>query len=321
MSDEEREMGNVLVVGGAGYVGGYLVDYFLEMGCDVTVFDNLMYESRYLKDVPFIRGDVRDRKLLRQILHEYDTVIWLAAIVGDGACAVDPFLTQEINSTMPKWLVDNFAGKIVYPSTCSVYGVNNEKIGETAEPNPLSIYAETKLEAEQYIVANANDYLLFRLGTLYGLGDALSRIRLDLVVNILTQRAAQGLKLTVNGGEQWRPLLHVRDVATAMYYGLSMGLTGLFNLASENCTIKQIAETIKCQLVDVEVQYMDMTFEDQRNYRVHTDLWTNYGWEPQHTLKEGIREITEVICQGRIKNVGDSIYSNAGFINEHYWRM
>jgi len=321
MFDKEREIGNILVVGGAGYVGGYLVDYFLEMGCDITVFDNLMYESRYLKEVSFIRGDVRDRKLLSMILPNFDTVIWLAALVGDGACAVDPFLTQEINANMPKWLADHFNGKIVYPSTCSVYGVNNDWLDENAATNPISVYAETKLEAEQYIIHNAEDYLIFRLGTLYGLGDSLSRIRLDLVVNILTQRAAQGLPLTVNGGEQWRPLLHVRDVATAMYYGLSMGLSGMFNLAVENFTIKEIAELIAKQLIDVKINYTTMSFEDLRNYKVHTETWAKYGWEAQHTLAEGIQEITEVICQGRIKNVSDPVYSNAGYINEHYWRM
>ena len=116
----------------------------------VSVLDNLLYEERYLRDVEFFNVDVRNIEELSKIIHNYDTVIVLAGLVGDAACAVDPSMTRDINITHVKWVADNYKGKIVYTSTCSVYGKNDDLIDETATPNPLSVYAETKLEAEQY---------------------------------------------------------------------------------------------------------------------------------------------------------------------------
>ena len=110
-----------------------------------------MYETRYLKDINFIYGDILDREKLFPILDEFDVVIWLAAIVGDGACAIDPAMTKAVNEDSVKWLVDNYDGRIVFASTCSVYGIQNNLIDELAEFNPQSIYASTKLAAEKYI--------------------------------------------------------------------------------------------------------------------------------------------------------------------------
>ena len=228
----------VLIVGGAGFIGGPLPDCLHHAGFSVTIYDNLLFENRYMKEVDFVYGDIRDKRKLSTLLKNQDVVIWLAGLVGDGACAVNAPLTRELNVDCPKWLVDNFNGKIVFPSTCSVYGINNDLITEDAEPNPLSLYAATKLEAEQYILNNAKEPMVFRLGTLYGLGDLHSRIRLDLVVNILSMRAARGDPLTVFGGEQWRPLLHVRDAAEAFVFSIEKNLSGLYNLSRENYQIK-----------------------------------------------------------------------------------
>jgi nucleoside-diphosphate-sugar epimerase len=314
-------MTKILITGGAGYVGGYMTDLLLKSGKDVTVFDNLIYETRFLKNVPFIYGDIRDREKLRKILPEYDVVIWLAGIVGDGACAVDPFLTQSINEDTVKWLADNYTGKIVFPSTCSVYGVNDDLIDETAPTNPLSMYAITKLYAERYIVDHHADFLIFRLGTLYGLSDEHSRIRLDLVTNVLTQKATLGAPLTVFGGDQWRPLLHVRDVAEATLFGLENGINGLFNLHSENFRIRDIADQI-CQVIPgTKVVIQDMKFEDQRNYHVTSERYRNLGWKPKFELCQGIREMHALIKDHRIKNTTDPIYYNAHYINERITKL
>ncbi len=314
-------MTKILISGGAGYVGGYMTDLFAKHGEDVTVYDNLIYESRFLKMVSFIYGDIRDREKLRKILPKYDVVIWLAAIVGDGACAVDPFLTQSINEDTVKWLVDHYSGKIVFPSTCSVYGVNNDLIDESAPTNPLSMYAITKLNAENYILSRHKDYLIFRLGTLYGLSDEHSRIRLDLVTNILTQKAALGEPLTVFGGDQWRPLLHVRDVAEATLFGLKHQVNGLFNLHTENYRIREIAEEIKKIVPGTKVIYQDLKFEDLRNYRVKSDAYRGLGWEPKHNMSEGIREMHMVIKEHRIKDINNPIYYNAHYINERHTKL
>lgn len=318
----------VLVVGGAGYVGGALVDLLKNINfLSVTVYDILAYESRYLKSgVTFIYGDIRDREKLAQILPQFDIVVWLAALVGDGACAADPFLTESINTDSVKWLVDNFKGRIVFPSTCSVYGVNNDLIDEDATPNPLSVYAKTKLAAERYILEHGNRPLVFRLGTLYGLGDEHSRIRLDLVVNVLTKRAVDGQVLRVCGGEQWRPLIHVKDVARAIVFGVLHDIEGLYNLASQNCTIKQIAEEVRRVVPGCQVEFTEGKFEDLRNYRVCWDRWAkkvlknNSSFIPLWSLVDGVLQIAKVIREHRIKNPDDPMYSNEAHIKNEYRR-
>lgn len=305
----------VLIVGGAGYVGGFMTDLLNDdEQFDVTVYDNLLYETRYLKKVKFINGDIRDQEKLGALLGDFDTVIWLAAIVGDGACAIDEPLTHEINAESVKWLVDNFHGKIVFMSTCSVYGMNNDLIDEDAAPNPLSAYASTKLEAERYIRAHAEEYLIFRLGTLYGLSDEHSRLRFDLVANILTLKAVRGEKLTVFGGEQWRPLLHVRDVGYAVQYCLKNGITGLYNLSERNVVIKDLAETIRSIVPGTTIIYQDMKYEDLRNYHVKNDKIMATGWRPKLALEDGIKELVAIFEEGRVKDVDDPVYSNVAFL-------
>lgn len=312
---------NILIVGGAGYIGGFLTDYLLDNNYNVTVYDNLMYEERYLKDVNFIYGDIRDKEKLINIINKSDIVIWLAAIVGDGACAVDPFLTQTINEDCVKWLVDNYKGKIVFTSTASVYGINNDLIGEDAQPNPISVYAKTKLKAEEYVINHCNNYLVFRLGTLFGIGDKLSRLRLDLVANILTKRATMGESLTVFGGDQWRPLLHVKDVSTAILFGIKNDINGLYNLSYKNYKICDIAKEIGEVISSANIKYQDIPFEDLRNYKVKNDKFINLGWKNEFDLKQGISEIYKVVSENRIKNINNPIYSNEGYLNKNYWKM
>lgn len=315
----DGRMGNrTLIVGGAGYVGGFLSTSLYEYGHDIAVYDSLVYENHFLKEVPFIRGDVRDREKLSKILPDFDTVIWLAAIVGDGACAIDPFLTQAINEDSVKWLVDNYHKRIVFASTCSIYGINNELIYENAEPNPISVYAKTKLAAEKYIRENSKNHLIFRLGTLFGIGDTHSRLRLDLVVNVLAKRAACGEDLRVFGGDQWRPLLHVRDVTTAILCGQAHNITGLYNLSLKNCRIREIADEICKEIPGTKVAYEDLNFEDQRNYRVVSDAYESKGWSPSYSLKEGIQQIYRCVKENRLKYPDSVLYSNEFYLGAKY---
>lgn len=312
-------MNKILVVGGAGYVGGYLTDLLIKYDHEVTVYDNLLYERDFLKDVPFIYGDVRDRDLLEDILPAFNTVIWLAAVVGDGACARDPYVAQSINEDSVKWLVDNFNKKIVFMSTCSVYGANQKLLIEDALTNPLSVYAKTKLAAERYLMENASVMpLVFRLGTLFGLGDRYSRIRLDLVVNVLTKNAALDIPLKVYGGDQWRPLLHVKDVARAVVYCLDNNISGLYNLSSENITIKDLARSILEIIPYAKVEYQEQLTEDTRNYKVDCSRIKSKGWQHQYTLTYGIKEIYDVIKDRRLKNVDDEVYSNEHYLSNQF---
>jgi nucleoside-diphosphate-sugar epimerase len=304
----------ILIVGGAGYLGGFMTDFLAEDGHDVTVYDVLLYETRFLKDVQFIFGDVRDSAKLSEILPQFECVIWLAGIVGDGACSVDPELTEDINTSAVKWLVDNYSGKIVFPSTCSVYGKNDDLLDETSPTNPLSTYARTKLEAEEYLLSNRPDALVFRLGTLFGMGDQHSRLRTDLIANLLTIKATNGEPLTVFGGDQNRPLLHVRDVSTATAYALDDGITGLFNLAYKNYNLSEMAHEIASYIPGSKVTLSDLAFEDQRNYRVDGSKFASLGWTPRFTLKDGVDQVSAVVRGRRIKNIKDPIYSNASYI-------
>ena len=156
----------MLIVGGAGYVGGWLTDRAIDSGHEVTVFDLLLYEDVYLKPVDFVFGDLLDRERLEPLVREADIVVWLAALVGDGACALDPELTRKINVESVEWLASVFDRRIVFLSTCSVYGAQEGELSEDSPVNPLSIYAQTKVEAEAAL--REKDALIFRLGTLYG---------------------------------------------------------------------------------------------------------------------------------------------------------
>jgi nucleoside-diphosphate-sugar epimerase len=305
----------VLIVGGAGYVGGGIVD-LLSKENEVTVYDSLIYENSYRKNVDFIFGDIRDYKKINNILDQYDAVIWLAALVGDGACAINPALTHEINSETVKNLAKNFKGKIVFLSTCSVYGAQEGILNESSEVNPLSEYASSKLIAEKYLADS--DSIIFRLGTLFGIGDKFSRIRLDLVVNILTTKASIDKKMSVFGGEQWRPLLHVKDVANAIAHTLDAQTNGVFNLHYKNFKIIEIANEIKNKISDVEIETTPLPFQDARNYQVSSDkLKDATGFQASVDLTQGINEMYELISSNRIKDINDPRYSNQNFLQKY----
>jgi nucleoside-diphosphate-sugar epimerase len=302
----------ILVVGGAGYVGGYLTDVLTEDGYAVTVYDNLLYEDRYFKDVNLIVGDVCDYDKLDPILEDYDTVVWLAAVVGDQACDIDPLITKEVNVDSVRHLAEVFNGRIVYPSTCSVYGAQDEELTEESPTKPLSVYAQTKLEAEEILAAK--DAIIFRLGTLYGMGDMWSRIRMDLVVNLFTAKAFQKEPLIINGGEQWRPLLHVRDVAHAVSHALVQWRPGTYNIASYNIQIKDLAQIYREIDHSVELFFREGVTRDLRNYRVNTDKMYKWDFDPIGNIEYGIKQLLDVFLSGRVKNPNDPIYHNYRYL-------
>ena len=307
---------NVLVVGGAGYVGGALTDLLSRSGHQVRVYDALLYEESYRKPVDFLLGDVRNRELLREHLNWADAVVWLAALVGDAACALDPDVTRCINQQSVRWASENFDGRILFLSTCSVYGAQEGLLLESSATAPLSVYAETKLEAERYL-ADKNA-IVFRLGTLFGVGDLFARIRLDLVVNGLTVKACRSRRVKVYGGDQFRPLLHVRDAARAIAESLTTSHCGVFNLAAENVRIIDLAERVRDRLPGTVIERVGTTYEDARNYRVSTEkAETVLGITPQFSVDDGIEEIMALADSGRLKDVDNPRYSNKGFLSRY----
>jgi len=301
----------VLIVGGAGYVGGWLTDQAVAAGHDVLVYDLLLYEDRFLKDVPFVNGDVLDNERLLPHLQAADAVVWLAALVGDPASALAPGLTEKINLESVRWLADVYDGRIVFPSTCSVYGAEDDLLDESSPLAPLSLYARTKLEAEAVLLEPHPNTLILRLATLAGVGDTYSRIRLDLVVNLLTARAKQIGRLQVFGGTQYRPLLHVRDVATAVVAHLDTDVGGIFNLGIENVTIEELAERVAEHVGGVEIEKVDAAIHDTRNYRTSFDkAERELGFSARYGVDDAIIQIAELIDAGRIKDLSLAQFSN-----------
>jgi nucleoside-diphosphate-sugar epimerase len=303
-------MNKVLVVGGAGYIGGAVTDALLAKHVQFTVYDDLLYEDRYLKPVDFIYGDVRDTFLLKKTLEQgYTHVIWLAAVVGAEACDVLPNLTKSVNADAVCWLSENYNGRVIFMSTCSVYGEHDGEVDESGAVNPLSLYAETKLQAEEYL--STNNSLIFRLGTVFGLSDTYSRPRMDLVANSMPVRALTKGVITLYGGEQWRPMIHVKDVANAIIDNFDYPVRGVYNLASVNLQMKTLA-VICSEITGCQVN-VAAGKDDPRNYRVSTEKAIRDGiFNPNmmFTVEDGILEFTDLVRSGRVKRIENNNYFN-----------
>ena len=304
----------ILVVGGAGYVGGVIVDLLLSRKYyDVTVFDNLLYEDSYRKNCNFISGDIRDKKFYKKSLNKYDVIVWLAALVGDGACAINPGLTDEINFETLKKLSKIYKKRIIFISTCSVYGAQNGFLDENSSVNPLSHYASSKLKCES-ILKNKNS-IIFRLGTLFGVSDNYSRIRMDLVVNTLSAKAFFEKKMSVFGGEQFRPLLHVKDVARAIEIAIKSKNKGIYNLSYKNMKIIDIAKEIQKYFKNTKIIKTKIKFQDARNYKVkNIKASKELSFKAKYNLKYGILELKKLLIEKRIKNFNDPRYTNQKYL-------
>lgn len=300
----------VLVVGGAGYIGGAVTDILTKRKIPCTVYDTLLYEQHFLKPVDFIAGDIRDSKKLKKVLKNYTHVIWLAAIVGDPACKVRPELTIAINRDAVSTLAKNFRGRIVFLSTCSVYGENSAEADENTEPNPLSLYAQTKLAAEK--VLKTSNAIIFRLGTVFGVSDEFSRLRMDLAVNYMTARAVTNGELSIFGGTQWRPFIHVRNVAEAVVHALASKKKGAYNLSTMNYQISDLGKEI-ARITGCKIKYADAKFQDARNYYVSTKKAKRDGvlkFDKVLTIADGVKQIRDLVESGRIKYTDADIYYN-----------
>ncbi len=305
----------VLVVGGAGYIGGETVDQLLNDGNDVAVFDKLIYESRYLKPVKFIYGDIRDTKKLVDLANDYDVIVLMAALVGDPACSVDVKLTEDINYTAIK----NFCNKInkskhiIFMSTCSVYGAQEGVLDEESPTNPLSSYAATKLGAEKY-VKDLNG-TIFRLGTVFGLGDNFSRLRMDLVVNVLTMKAYYDHEITINGGEQWRPIISVIDIAKYITESVRKEIRGTYVLGYDNVIIRDLGIKIAELVPGTKTTYVEIPFQDARNYRVsNAKSLRDFEHKPSVSVEQEVSRFIKLFSENRIENPLDNVYHNGAHI-------
>jgi len=305
----------VLVVGGAGYIGGHTTDVLIQQGHKVTVYDNLTYENRYLKDVNFVYGDIRDTEKVIKTANLYDVVVLMAALVGDPACSVAPTLTDEINHIAIKNICQQLPKQkhVIFMSTCSVYGAQTELLDEESSTNPLSSYASTKLLAEEYV--KERNGTIFRLGTVYGLGDTYSRVRLDLVVNVITMKSVYDKKINIFGGEQWRPLICVKDIAGYIEEAIDKDIRGTYILSEGNYTMKMLGELIADMYPEVEVEFTDISFEDVRNYMVNNvKAEQTFEYKPMYEMRSEIENLKDVFDNHRIRNVKDKVFHNGNFI-------
>ncbi len=328
----EGEIEKVLVIGGAGYIGSILIRKLLKRGYKVRLLDLLLYGDESIAELydepnfEFIKRDFRNVETIVHCFQDMDAVIHLGAIVGDPACALDEELSIEINLEATRMIAEVAKGygvqRFLFASTCSVYGASDAILDERSALNPVSLYARTKIDSEKVLLSfNSVDFspIILRLATVYGLSP---RPRFDLVVNLLTAKAIFEGEITIFGGQQWRPFIHVEDAAEAFVKCLHAPLAAvkgqIFNVGcnEQNCQIYRIGEFIK-ELVPEAIVTVEERDSDLRNYHVCFDKIRNQlGFVPGKTVEEGILEIKEAIEEGRIKDYRDQQYHNSKFLAE-----
>jgi nucleoside-diphosphate-sugar epimerase len=324
----------VLVIGGAGYIGSALMPKLLARGHRVRVLDRLFYGLEPIRDVvrdrnlEIIQADFRRVDKLVECMQDVDAVIHLGAIVGDPACALDRDLTIEVNLMATRTIAEVAKGygirRFIFASTCSVYGasVDDELLTEESPLNPVSLYAVTKLASEQVLMDLASEAFsptCLRFSTIYGLS---GRTRFDLVVNLLTAKAVMDGEITIQGGDQWRPFLHVDDAALSILQTLESPLPRVhrqvFNVGSDeqNFTIQQIAELIQKMVPSAKLVNQGLG-TDRRDYRADfRKVREQLGFVPRWGVVEGIDQVIDVIHRGEVKDYRSAKYSNVKFLTQ-----
>jgi nucleoside-diphosphate-sugar epimerase len=328
----ERRVKQVLVIGGGGYIGSALLPKLLNAGYHVRLLDLLLYSTEPIQevlshpDLEVIQADFRQVDRVVEAMQDVDAVIHLGAIVGDPACALDEELTIEVNLMATRMIAEVAKGsrinRFIFASTCSVYGASDELLDEHSALNPVSLYARSKIASEQVLKNLAGpDFspVILRFGTIYGLS---GRTRFDLVINLLAAKAVVEGKITVYGGDQWRPFVHVDDAALAILKALQSPLATVrnkvFNVGSDeqNYTIQQVAEIIQRLVPTAQVLNMGSD-TDRRNYRVDFSKIRNIlDFAPQWSVVQGVQQVIARIQSGQIVDYRDAKYSNVKFLSE-----
>jgi nucleoside-diphosphate-sugar epimerase len=322
----------VLVVGGAGYIGSLVVRKLLDRGLHVRLLDKLTYGDSAIAEVlnhphlEFIHGDCRNIQDVVRAMSGVRDVIHLAAIVGDPACAADDQNAREINYAATRMMLEIAKGhgvqRFLFASSCSVYGASDYVMDEQSLTVPISLYAETKLNSEKVLLEAASGTfhpVILRFATVFGLAP---RPRFDLVVNLLTAKAFQEGVITIFNGAQWRPFVHVDDVAEGVCRTLEapVGLVSgqIFNVGDDrlNYNLTQVAELIRAEFPETRVEQVENA--DKRNYRVSFQkIRERLGFECSKTVEEGVRELRLAFQQGRIANYKDPLYSNLSYVKTY----
>jgi nucleoside-diphosphate-sugar epimerase len=312
-----RPINCVLVTGGAGYVGAVLVPRLLERGFRVRVLDLYLYGDDVLQSVAGhpsleqIKGDIRDRRLLDRVMPDCDAVVHLACISNDPSFELNPELGKSINYDAFFDLVgsarNNGVSRFIYASSSSVYGVKSEdNVTEELALEPLTDYSKYKALCEEVLLKEQSpDFttVVLRPATVCGYSP---RLRLDLTVNILTNFAVNARRITVFGGAQKRPNIHIDDMADVYLRVLEAPAARIagqtFNAGYENHTVSQLAETVRA-VVGASTEVVTTPTDDNRSYHISSEkIRRELGFVPAHTIEDAVRGLVDGFAAGRIPN-------------------
>lgn len=331
-SSQDKKIERVLVIGGAGYIGSALLPKLLDKGYQVRLLDLLLYGSEPIAGLlghprlEILQADFRQVDQVTQAMRDVDAVIHLGAIVGDPACALDEDLTIDINLMATRMVAEVAKGmgvnRLIFASTCSVYGASDETLDERSALAPVSLYARSKIASEVVLTNMAGSTfapVILRFATIYGLS---GRTRFDLVVNLLTAKAVLDGEITIFGGDQWRPFLHVDDAALAVLTALEAPLHAVrnqvFNVGSDdqNYTINQIGDLVRSFVPSATITSRGSD-GDRRNYRVSfAKVHRALDFRPKWSIEAGIRQVIDAISSGQVTDYQDAKYSNVKFLSD-----
>ena len=332
IKDYHTSRQGILVIGGLGYIGSGVVMDLLKRGDKVSVLDCCMYGEDVLKkfnqfpNFNFIKGYASDIIILGKLLKENSKVVHLAGLVGDPACSFSEKDTRYFNIKTTNIIKDLCfeyeIQRLIFASSCSVYGKTNELCYENSSTNPVSLYAKTKLDSEKELMQSKIDTKILRFSTIFGPAE---RLRFDLVVNLFIAQAYYDKKITVFGGDQERPFLHVKDASNSIMNFLNYKIDNTQDIYNVGCdelngTINQIAQLIEKNIPDSSISLSSENV-DARNYAVSFKKYKNlFPNEKFLTVLDSIKQFNELFEKNEIK-FRDKVYSNLlttkTFINDN----
>jgi len=316
----------ILITGGAGYIGSILALKLLTLNYEVKIYDNLMVGGNSLlplllfPNFEFVNEDIRHKDKFRHEVAGVDWVVHLAALVGHRLCERNPSESWEINyeSTLNVYDICNNLGikRMVFVSTCSNYGIT-EAAGladEDSKLNPISLYAQTKVAAEENLLKMAStktSICILRFATIFGLSP---RMRFDLMLNEFVRDAIFGKKIIIYNPLSWRPFLHVQDAARAIIHVLTSPLEKIhkeiYNIGIGNYQKIELAQKVQQRIPEVEIVIQKQS-EDNRNYQVSFNkMKKKLKFFPKYQIQDGIEEIRNLIQKKIIENPYNPIYTS-----------
>ena len=311
-------MKNIFITGGAGYVGSVLTPALLSKNYNVTVYDLFIYGDTLEKhkNLKIIKGDLRNTTLLEESLKNQDQVIHLACISNDPSFELNPSLGKEINLDAFEPLVSlskqSGVNRFVYASSSSVYGIKTEKdVHEDMSLDPLTDYSKFKADCEKILFKYTSDNFVtsvIRPATVCGYSP---RQRLDLVINILTNLAYHKKEISVFGGSQLRPNIHIKDMVRAYELFIEIDpnkINGkIFNVGFENKTVNELALSVKSVIGD-DVKINTVPTNDNRSYHVSSQkIFKELGFEAKFTIEDAVIDLKNAFDNKLLKNTLDNI--------------